>query len=1181
MKLHTDYIKRLGMVAVAVALITMTGCSDDIGLTETGNDYETSPSDCLAFTTRLTPENTSSVTRSSVSHLEIAGEHWALQTAWQDSVTTRGTLTNHLSGEAGVLGFQYDEEEKKSPISENNNLEFTFNGDQLVSTNATILWKTIDQKHLNVYAYAPYLPENTDSMKIVSATAPPKIDYIVPDQIVRQQDILVSRWISTEHENPDNPEDYKKNTIPLTFNHALTAIRFRVGFDCTVKSVEIRNVYNHGEYSFLDDKWTVEESTSAIHSYEINFGDEGKEFKRNTILSGEYMILMPQTLPEGSKIVLTCKNADGSDTEYTTDAAGWIWEAGKRITYTFYQGDAPGTVYFDLAAGNVTITGSTYTGYVFKIIDGIEQKVTVTGPHTNDPKKHYYVYQSSSAPNNRAAIWADGVVCKPPQYQDITAPDRRTWREFITNNTNVESVIEAWDKNHPDIAEAVGRQATENRIEITGAVTCDLTIDNIFSTHQDHANLPDYRKTAGILFVPMRNNSSVRNSKVTVKIVGDNRVGAVHYSNSADNGNEIIFEGTGSLTVADVDGTTRPGSTNLNDVVGINSGEGYWSNHWSSAIGGHDTGSEQKSYGIVINSGIIFAGTTKAENCTAIGGGGNEYGKVTINGGTVTAVATTTGTAIGGGIGFGSPGGKGEVIITGGNVYAYNHANRWEIPSSAIGGAGSKSNFGESGTVTISGGYVYAESALGTAIGGGSSYSKQGGNADITITGGEIFAKTGSKISSSIGGGTACSYPNATAAYDGGRATITISGDPVIRTGSVGGGGTGAGKGHIGNAIIDISGGDIQAQFLLSAGTGTGQVPSFMMTGGLIRNSNTEDDEYFHVKHDGGVVYLENGTVIIKGGTIRNCKAQRGGAVYIEGSYDNALNKYTASFTMTGGRIEDNEANRATGTSDKGFEGSGGAIYIIDGTVELTGGTITDNLAAGGNGGGVFIRRGALKISGQTEISRNASEIRANHVGAYTGGNGGGIYVYSKIADVDVSLESGKIIENTADRRGGGLCVIQDGSNHEARVILGIKGGGDNELQISKNHTLLQGGGVYAKGANTHITINSGTIMGNTVSQYVHNQNVANDEGSVTLNGGVVTHNIVTFNANYGETPDTSIQNIVTETNSKLITPVFTRTGYRLAGWNTKPSGAGDSYVNGQRMNINKDITLYAQWERR
>lgn len=1210
MKLYLDDIKRWSLGAVAAAWIIWSGCSDD---RLEGNGYETTPSDCLAFTTSLVSESISSATRSTVSNLEIVEEQWALPMVRKDSCSSRGSIANQLSGSAGagVLGFQYDEESDKSAIAGgDNNVEFEFDGDQLISKNTTILWNTITKKHLNVYAYVPYVSQETDGMKLDFTTAPPWIDYTVPNSIADQKDLLAARWISTDHENPDKPNEYKYNTIPLTFNHILTAIRFRVGFKCAVKSIAIEGVYNSRRYNLLQGAWEDTDSPKqSIATYTINFknGDNDfVEFEAHKLLTGDgnddYMILMPQTLPEGAKIVFTYVKNGKDVVERTADIKGMIWAPGKLITYTLYEGTVPGSIYFDLALGDVTIQANadgvgTYSGKVYKYDakSGKKDIVTVSGDYKKSENQyHFYVYQSTEA--NRENIWDEaGNVCTPPEYDPVKYSDDILWSDFITNNTNVESVIENWDINHNKHVEDVGRKPTKHRIEIWGNVTCDLTIDNIYSTYQDPST---GRRAGGISFEPQHPNkdsgrdATIKEAKVTVKIIGDNRVGTVHYYNftgggNSPNGNEIIFEGTGSLTIADVDGYQYYDSN-----VGVT---GYYSNHWCAAIGGNDDNKHEESDGIVINSGIIFAGTTKAENCTAIGGGGNAFGRVEINGGTVTAVATSTGTAIGGGIGYGSPGGLARVTITGGNIYAYNHGNKWLSPSSAIGGAGSihSTASGES-VVDISGGYVYAESDLGPGIGGGSSYYLQGGSVKVIISGGEVIAKTKAHGSAGIGGGTGFSQglqaaggkkPTGKAeVYDGGYADITIKNNPMIRTGSIGGGGTGDSKGHIGNATIRVSGGDIQAQFLLAAGTASGKTPSFEMTDGRIRNSDTADPVYLHVMPNGGAVYMENGTVKISGGTIQNCKAERGGAIYIEGSFDATSNKYNASFTMSGnGVIKDNESYRTTGKSDKDFVGSGGAVYIIDGNVELTGGTISDNLAAGGNGGGIFIRRGSLKVSGDTRIENNASEIReTDKTGIYGGGNGGGIYVYSQIADVDVNLESGKIIGNTADRRGGGLCVIQDNSdgyNKKAMITIGSEGGGNETLEITGNHTLLQGGGIYAKGENAHITINSGTIQNNTVAQYVHNKNVTNEEGAVTLNGGDVTHIVVTFHANDGsENPKTDTQKIVTETNSKLKTPEFSRINYELVGWNTKPSGTGKSYAIGAIMNIHEDITLYAQW---
>ncbi len=1242
MKPYTDHIKRRnwGVVAAAwIVSIACIGCIDDSYMNEDVQRPEFT--DCLTFATALAPESrTSGTRRSTVANLEIVEEPWALSSAQQDGAATRGELTTHLTGEAGVFGCQYDENVDPNgdgnpdfPITEDI-LAFTFDGDRLASKNTAILWKTIAKKSLNVYAYAPYIEGNTDMT--LNTAASPTIEYTVPAAIDDQQDLLVAKWIGKVAGNRNHP-------IPLVFDHALTAIRFQIGFECKVTSLVIKNVYNHGTYNLLDDTWTVDDRSVA--TYTLSFEDAGipnRPVESGEMLTGsemsdpDHMILMPQTLPADAEIVLTYVDEERPK-EYHAPIGGKVWAPGKLITYTFHKNRPTEPIYFDLAAGKVEINGSTYKGYVYKK-DADDKTKLVCDPVSGNHKagNHYYVYQSSfpsgdgSDPlgnyDNRASIWSDdGTVCTPPTYKRVPGPDGRPWSEYITNNADVESVIEEWDVNNNEWVTAVKRRGTNNWIDISGAVTCDLTIDNIYSVYQTE-EMPDWRTKAGISFVP---GSGVSNAKVTIKSVGDNRVGAVHYHNLTNNGNEIIFEGTGSLTVADVDG--RKGGDAFS---GLESGKGYWSNHWSSAIGNHDSPpGDDACYGIVINSGIIFAGTTKAENCTAIGGGGNATGMVTINGGTVTAVATTTGTAIGGGIGFGDQGGEGHVTITGGNVYAYNHANKWNIPSSAIGGAGSRNSTGASGNVTITGGHVYAVSERGTAIGGGSSYTKQGGGANVTISDGEVFAKTGSSGSASIGGGTGYTQgfrdtdgngdgketSNNKDGFNGGNANITIYGNPIIRTGSIGGGGTGDTRGKIGNAKIHISGGDISGQFILQAGTADPSI--FTMSGGTIRNSDTADEEYLHVQPNGGAVWLQNGTVTIEGGTIENCKAKRGGAIYIEGKHDEDQQEYTASFTMSGGTIQGNEAVRDnnsgsstdqdTGDSVGNFEGSGGAVYIMDGVVNLGGGSILDNLAAGGHGGGVFIRRGNLKIDGAT-IDGNASEVRRTEEGKSAGGSGGGVYVYSKTADVNVDLMSGVIGKkitrnpltgeitktegkgNTADRRGGGLCVIQeteDGTTGmKADIIIGDIEGKDvtDVLQICENHSLLQGGGLYAEGLNTNITIyNGGTIERNTVSQYVHNQDVANEQGSVTLAGIDenihVKHNTVTFHANYGTNPIIETQRIVTETNSKLKIPKEKfndlRQGYNIVRWNTKPSGSGTDYVDEQIMNINKDITLYAQWE--
>lgn len=123
--------------------------------------------------------------------------------------------------------------------------------------------------------------------------------------------------------------------------------------------------------------------------------------------------------------------------------------------------------------------------------------------------------------------------------------------------------------------------------------------------------------------------------------------------------------------------------------------------------------------------------------------------------------------------------------------------------------------------------------------------------------------------------------------------------------------------------------------------------------------------------------------------------------------------------------------------------------------------------------------------------------------------------------------------------------------------------------------------GLYAQGTNANITIYSGQIKSNNVTGYVYNPDVANERGMVYLYGGDVTHVTITFDPNGGTyiPGGTCQQMIVKATNSLLILPPssdFSHVLYgTLSGWK---DALGNSYTNNQVMNINEDLTLYAQW---
>lgn len=785
---------------------------------------------------------------------------------------------------------------------------------------------------------------------------------------------------------------------------------------------------------------------------------------------------------------------EGEEKTDLLDALNYL--LGKGLEETTYgnaaktlEASPDGYTYFDLAAGNVTITATTYTGYVFNY--GTNTTVTVSGTHTASNK--YYIYQSTS--NNRAStgLNTDGSVATPV-YSRVSYGDT-SWQNYITNNTDVAAVADNWDT----AAAAVGRTSTGNRVTINGSGSYDVTLDNLWSTYIQ--SVPSgIRTTGSITFSPSTNGKTV------LRLVGDNRFGSIHYQTSNSGSSATLtFEdgdttGTGSVTVASYDGK---------------------GNHFQSVIGGANGGGP--AYGIVINSGVIYAGAqcrtkytghNQMDNCTAIGGGGNGNGVVTINGGVVTAVTSTTGTAIGGGIGYSGAGGPGRVTITGGDVYAYNFGFCIDkvIPSAAIGGSSSHASTGATGTVTITGGNVYAYSVGGAAIGGGSSTNNDGGTATVNIGGtsnitaisapGEI---NGTYVSAgaAIGGGSAA---GTTGSGSGGSAILTISGG-VLNTGSIGGGGCNNTKGTIGHAEVTISGGTVQGQVVMAAG---GTTPcKFTMTGGLLDNSN-KTDKYVFLKDTGGAVWMDdpNGIASISGGTIQNCNAVDGGAVYMtDGSFvlsgTGAINACYASgnggaaylgggsVTISGGTIENcytdgddsfggavylanGDLSMADGTIDSCHASSGGGIYIVGGDFDITGGTLTNNTATAdsGEGGAVYVTGGSVTIG--TENCEDDSHLIISQNTAY---NGGAVSVSGSTP----VLYCGTLSGNAADNNGGAVYVSGSGG-------FDMYGG-----SIDGNNA-KDGGGIYVSGGD--FTMISGSLTNNTAEHY---------GGGAYASGGCIT----------------------------------------------------------------------------
>ena len=186
-------------------------------------------------------------------------------------------------------------------------------------------------KSLNFYAWYPHTA-NAEGLTVSGAdeNGTPKLHYTAPNDVKKQMDVMTA--VATNQA--------EQEAIPLTFNHALSAVKFVAGSDlpnCVVKSVKLYNLQYEGTYDIASSSWTEvkPDKKDFIVSWGYNAveGSEGSPVTRED----ETFFLVPQTL-DGVKVEVTFMNTD--NTEFTVGASlSGTWEKGKtyiyKISYNF------------------------------------------------------------------------------------------------------------------------------------------------------------------------------------------------------------------------------------------------------------------------------------------------------------------------------------------------------------------------------------------------------------------------------------------------------------------------------------------------------------------------------------------------------------------------------------------------------------------------------------------------------------------------------------------------------------------------------------------------------------------------------------------------------------------------------------------------------------------------------
>ena len=318
---------------------------------------------------------------------------------------------------------------------------------------STYYWPGASYK-MKFFAYAP---KDNGQYVLSGSTHPgsPTIGVTIPSDVNDQEDLLVAQ--TAELAGNTN------TAVALTFNHALTAVRFVCGNDMqdgTVKSVSLKNVYSKGTYNMGTQTWS-DVDTPADFSQTLDKSTTGTPNEALTTDAQTFMMI-PQTLPDGAQIEVVFTDYAGTDHTLTADIKGTEWPIGKTVTYKISSSSINWKYTIKINMPNeFTYTGGTlqYSVVLYKE-NGLGEKQSV--PWTAEFSEDDGVSWKNTPPDWVTGFTTAGPGGETPQSYTATV-SAQIGTDNSPHTTALQSAIEKGTETAPyNLANQTGSSTVQN-----------------------------------------------------------------------------------------------------------------------------------------------------------------------------------------------------------------------------------------------------------------------------------------------------------------------------------------------------------------------------------------------------------------------------------------------------------------------------------------------------------------------------------------------------------------------------------------------------------------------------------------------------------------------------------------------------------------------------------------------
>lgn len=350
------------LFALLSGSILLCSCADDLASSASSRQMTFVPTVSSSWNQGTRSVSGPDVPQSTVTALEGYSRPLYLHTYYTDSIASPGsdskTITraapitaNTMFDKFGVSAYLYND-----TWSETESMPLYFY--DLAATKAgetynleqPYYWPGGESK-MKFFAYAPKGDANykfSEKNKVGS----PLIDITIPENVAQQKDLLVAQ--------SGEVKSNAYSSLPLTFNHALTAVRFICGDDMAkgeVATIRITNAYSKGTYNLGTQLWS-NQSVPIMYEQALNKETTGTPGEAITTDEQTFM-MVPQTLPKDAELVVTFRNEPDFDYTLRAKIGGQVWPMGKTVNYKIstssinwiYTLDVSGIEDFDYTGG--------------------------------------------------------------------------------------------------------------------------------------------------------------------------------------------------------------------------------------------------------------------------------------------------------------------------------------------------------------------------------------------------------------------------------------------------------------------------------------------------------------------------------------------------------------------------------------------------------------------------------------------------------------------------------------------------------------------------------------------------------------------------------------------------------------------------------------------------------------